>query len=107
MAKWQAWAAGIGDAWVSPGNPFGKAKTVSASAVSDDARSDRCTGFSIAKPASLMAVVKLVKGGPTLTSAQSMSQKRWKWECSLNEKSAVRNRPGHSGLRRGGRTDRE
>ena len=66
MAKWQAWAAGIVDAWVNPGNPFGKAKTVSASGVSDDARSDRCTGFSIVKADSLDAAVEMVKGCPHL-----------------------------------------
>ena len=66
MANWQAWAAAIGDAWVNPGNPFGKAKTVSSRGVSDDARSDRCTGFSIVKADSMDAAVEMAKACPHL-----------------------------------------
>ena len=66
MAKWQAWAGGLGDAWVYPGNPFGKAKTVSSSGVSDDARSDRLTGFSMVKADSMDAAIQMVKGCPHL-----------------------------------------
>ncbi len=66
MAKWQAWAGGLGDALVNPGTPFGRAKTVSSGGVSDDSRSNRCTGFSIVKADSMDAAVGMAKGCPHL-----------------------------------------
>ena len=66
MAKWQAWMGGLGDAIVNPGHPMGKPKTVSSGGVSDDAGSNRLTGFSIVKADSMDAAVEMAKGCPHL-----------------------------------------
>ncbi len=66
MAKWQAWVGNLGDALVNPGVPFGKSKTVSSNGVSDDAGSNRVTGFSIVKADSMDAALKIAKGCPHL-----------------------------------------
>ena len=66
MAKWQAWVGGLGDVMVDPGVPFGKSKTVSSSGVSDDAGSNRVTGFSIVKAESMDAALEIAKGCPHL-----------------------------------------
>ena len=66
MAKWKSWVGELGDALVNPGVPFGKSKTVSSSGVSDDAGSNRVTGFSIVKADSMDAAVKMAKGCPHL-----------------------------------------
>ena len=65
-AKWQAWAGGLGDAWVNPGAPFGKATLVSAGSVSDGGGSNRLTGFSILKATSMDAAVEMAKKCPHL-----------------------------------------
>jgi len=66
MAKWQAWMGGLGDAIVNRGTPMGRSKTVSSGGVSDDARSNRLTGFSIVKAASMDAALDMAKGCPHL-----------------------------------------
>ena len=65
-AKWKAWADGVGDAWVNPGVPFGKAKIVSSGGVSDGGGSNRLTGFSIVKATSLDAAIEMAKSCPHL-----------------------------------------
>jgi len=66
MARWQAWVGNLGKALVNPGVPFGKSKAVSSSGVSDDAGSNRVTGFSIVEANSIDAAIKLAKGCPHL-----------------------------------------
>jgi hypothetical protein len=66
MAKWQAWVGNLGDALVNPGVPFGKSKTVNSSSVSDDAGSNRVTGFSIVKADSMDVAIKMAKECPHL-----------------------------------------
>ena len=65
-AKWQAWVKDLGDAWVNPGTPLGRPKTVSASGVSDDNGAHRLTGFAIVKADSMDAALVLAKGCPFL-----------------------------------------
>lgn len=66
MAKWQAWAGSIGDAWVDPGHPLGKPKTVSSQGVSENTTLSRLTGFSIVKAATMEAALEMAKGCPHL-----------------------------------------
>ena len=66
MAKWGAWMSGLGDALVNPGTPFGKTKTVSSGGVSDGDGSNRLTGYSIVKAASMDAAIEMAKGCPHL-----------------------------------------
>ena len=65
-AKWQAWAGGLGDAWVNPGAPFGKTKIVGSGGVTDGGGSNRLTGFSILKATSMDAAVEMAKRCPHL-----------------------------------------
>ena len=66
MARWQAWVVGLGDAVINPGTPLGKPKIVSSGGVSDDAGSNRLTGFSIVKADSMGAALEMVKECPYL-----------------------------------------
>jgi len=66
MARWQSWVVGLGDAMVNPGTPLGKPKTVSSDGVSDDAGSNRLTGFSTVKAGSMDAALEMAKGCPFL-----------------------------------------
>ncbi len=66
QAKWRAWVGSIGDAWVNPGNPMGMTKKVSSRGVSDVNDSNRLTGFSIVKAASMDAALDMAKRCPHL-----------------------------------------
>ena len=66
FARWQAWVVGLGDAVINPGTPLGKPKIVSSGGVSDDAGSNRLTGFSIVKAYSMDAALDMAKGCPHL-----------------------------------------
>jgi hypothetical protein len=67
MAKWKAWMDGLGDALVNPGVPFKKPKTVSSGGVSDGGGgSNRLTGFSIVKAASMDVALEMAKRCPHL-----------------------------------------
>jgi hypothetical protein len=45
MARWNAWAVGLGDALTEPGNPLGKSKTVSVVGVSDGGGANPLSGY--------------------------------------------------------------
>jgi hypothetical protein len=66
MAKWEAWAGGLGDTMVNPGSPLGMSKTVSSGGVSDDGGSNPLSGFSIVKADSMDAALEMTKGCPHL-----------------------------------------
>lgn len=66
MAKWRAWMAEIGEAMINPGTPMTEGKTLSAKGVSDSARGEPLTGFSIVTADSLDAAVVLAGGCPHL-----------------------------------------
>jgi|SRR3989304_3487816 len=65
MAKWQAWVGGLGDAMVNL-TPLGKSKIVSCGGVTDDAESNRLSGFSTVKADSMDAALKMAEGCPHL-----------------------------------------
>ena len=64
-AKWQAWAGGIGDAFVNL-TPMGMPKTVSSGGVSNDGGSNRLSGFSVLKADSMDAALAMAQGCPHL-----------------------------------------
>ncbi len=64
--RWQTWMGGLGDALVNPGMPLGASRIVGSGGVSDGARPNRLTGFTIVKADNLDAAVALVKGCPHL-----------------------------------------
>jgi hypothetical protein len=66
MAKWEAWMGGLGAALVNPGNPLGKAKTLSSAGVSDDGGSNPLTGFSIVEADDMDAALAMARGCPHL-----------------------------------------
>jgi len=63
-ADWEAWAAGIGDAFVNPGTYLEAASSVRSGDVSDTNSSTRLTGFSIVKADSMDAAIEIAKGCP-------------------------------------------
>jgi hypothetical protein len=64
MAAFGAWVSRVGDALVDPGAPLGAAKTVSATAVSDDAAAGPAAGYSILQADDLDGAVALVRDHP-------------------------------------------
>lgn len=66
QAKFMEWMQGLGDTVVNPGTPFGQAKMVSSSGVSEIDGSNRLSGFSTIKADSLDAAVEIVKSCPYL-----------------------------------------
>jgi len=66
MARWEAWMGGLGEALVNPGNPLGKAKTVSSTGVSDGGGSNPLTGFSIVAADDMDAALAMAGGCPHL-----------------------------------------
>ena len=66
MENWKAWVGGLGEVFVNPVTPLRKAKIVSSGGVSDDSGSNRLSGFSIVKAASMEAALEMAKGCPHL-----------------------------------------
>lgn len=68
MDAWGAWFAGLADAVVDAGNPFGPAakKIASDGVVSDGPVGVMASGYSIVKTDSLNAAVRLAQGCPVL-----------------------------------------
>ncbi len=66
MEKWGVWAGSIGQAFVYPGVPLKKAKTVSSGGVWDNNSSNRLTGFSVVQADSMDAAIEMAKGCPHL-----------------------------------------
>lgn len=66
MARWKAWIAGLGDAVVNPGTPLGPSTTVSAAGISDAARPDALSGFSIVRADGMAAALDMAKACPFL-----------------------------------------
>jgi hypothetical protein len=64
MAKWQAWAQGLGDAIVNPGTPTGSPKIVSADGVSDDTGPSAMSGYTIVQTDSMDGALKMAKECP-------------------------------------------
>jgi hypothetical protein len=77
MSRWRAWMGQVGGAMINPGTPLKPGKTLSAEGVSDSARGEPLTGFSIVSADSLDAAVALVSRCPhlahgTIDVAQAM-----------------------------------
>jgi len=66
MARWNAWLTALGDAVVSPGNPVGKSKTVSATGVADNGGPDPLSGFSVMQADTIEAALEMAKSCPHL-----------------------------------------
>jgi len=64
MAKWKAWASGLGSALVNPGTPVGVTKVLTADGVSSAPSSHPIAGFSILEAADMKAALALLKDCP-------------------------------------------
>ena len=64
MAKWKAWAAGLGAALINPGTPVGITKVLTADGVSDARPQNPIMGFSIIEAVDMDAAVELLKDCP-------------------------------------------
>jgi hypothetical protein len=72
MAAFMAWASSAGDALIDPGAPLGRAKTVTASSVSDGPADGPANGYSILQAADLDSAVDLVKSHPFIGRGGSL-----------------------------------
>jgi len=81
MAKWEAWADGLGDSLVNRGTPLGISKTVNSMGVTDGGGTDPMIGYSILKAESIDAAAKMVEDSPhvnyggTMVVAEMMEMK--------------------------------
>ncbi len=67
MAAWMAWFEAMGEAVVIPGNPVGKSKTVSATAVTDDGGPNPLAGYTVVQADTIEAACDLAKGCPSVS----------------------------------------
>jgi hypothetical protein len=65
MAKWKAWADGLGDQMLDPGTPLGQGRLVQAGGVSERGP-DHLTGFSIVLADNMEAAIELTQRCPFL-----------------------------------------
>ena len=72
MAKWEAWADGLGDSLVNRGTPLGKSKTVSSNDVTDGGGADPLIGYSVLKAENIDAAVKMVEDSPHINYGGKM-----------------------------------
>jgi len=72
MAKWEAWADGLGDALVNKGTPLGNSKTVSSHGVTDGGGVNPMIGYSILKAENIEAAIKMVAGSPHVNYGGTM-----------------------------------
>ena len=64
MQNWMSWMNGLGDAVVDAGNPYGPAKTVSASGVSDS--SNTLNGTTLVQAETIEVAIEMAKSCPHL-----------------------------------------
>lgn len=66
MAKWKAWAEGLGEALTEPGNPMGMSMTLSADGVSEGGGANPLCGYSVLVADSMDHALELTKTCPHL-----------------------------------------
>lgn len=64
--RFMEWMAGVGSALVSPANPFGPSKIVSADGVEDAPLAEALSGYSVLEAEDLDAAVEIAKSCPFL-----------------------------------------
>ena len=68
MAAWGAWYAGMGEAVVDGGNPFGPSNTIAPDGTVSEGGASALTGYTILGAGSLADATEMAKGCPILTS---------------------------------------
>jgi hypothetical protein len=66
MTKFIAWVESLGDAVIHPGTALGRSRIVSASGITEDAGTNRLTGYSIVKADSMETALEIAKSCPYL-----------------------------------------
>ncbi|MBI3675337.1 MAG: hypothetical protein HY243_01805 [Proteobacteria bacterium] len=66
MSRWKSWVKGLGAAFVNPGLPVGRSKTVSGDGVTDGGGPNPLAGFSIVKADNMDAALALAQSCPHL-----------------------------------------
>lgn len=72
MAKWEAWADGLGDSLINRGTPLGKSKTVNSNGVTDGGGADPLMGYSVLEAENIDDAVKMVEGSPHINFGGTM-----------------------------------
>lgn len=72
IAAWSAWYAGLGEAVVDGGNPFGPAVSVSTDGAVSDGATSGLTGYAVLAADSLAAAASMAKGCPILAIGGSI-----------------------------------
>jgi len=72
MAKWEAWANGLGEALVNRGTPLGNSKSVSSSGVINGGGDNPLMGYSILKAENIESAVKMVEDSPHVNYGGTM-----------------------------------
>ncbi len=72
MAKWKAWADGLGEALVNRGTPLGESRTVSSDGVTEGGGANPLMGYSILKADNIEAAVKMVEDSPHINFGGTM-----------------------------------
>lgn len=66
MQRWQAWAKGLGDAYIYPGMPFSSASTVSSDGTRPGSDGPRLSGISIVEADTLADAQAMASACPHL-----------------------------------------
>jgi len=72
MAKWEAWATGLGDSLINRGTPLGNSKSVSSSGVVDGGGENPLIGYSVLQAENIDAAVKMVENSPHVNYGGTM-----------------------------------
>ena len=73
MAAWGVWMEGLGSALTDPGNPFGRAVTISSDgSTTEGGGANPASGYTVIDADSLDAAVTLAKGCPILVGGGSI-----------------------------------
>ena len=72
MAKWKAWADGLGESLINRGTPLGKSRTVNSSGVTEGGGADPLMGYSILQAETIDDAVKMVESSPHVNFGGTM-----------------------------------
>lgn len=66
MARWRAWSDGLGTAKITPGNPCGMSKTITADGVEDNGGPNPLAGYTIIEAPDIDAAIAMAQPCPHL-----------------------------------------
>lgn len=72
MAKWEAWATGLGESLVNRGTPLRAAKTVNSTGITEGGGVDPMIGYSILQAENIDEAAKMVENSPHVNYGGTM-----------------------------------